>query len=255
MYRSSEEELIMNLAKFYANNQSVEVLHKLLKDFEQINNGVELYTDENRVLVIGDIHEPFTIDGYLEHCVKTYQEYNCNKVIFIGDIIDNHYSSFHNADPDGLSAGEELKQTVDKIKLWYKAFPNADIIIGNHDKIVKRKAFAGGLSKEWIKDYKDVLNTPNWNFVESLKLDNVLYIHGEGGTALKTAQNEGMSVVQGHIHTESYVRWINNNTFALQTGCGVDRESYAMGYAKHFKQQILSCAIILNGKQAILSKM
>ena len=27
---------------------------------------------ETRVLVIGDLHEPFCLDGYLEHCQETY---------------------------------------------------------------------------------------------------------------------------------------------------------------------------------------
>ena len=47
---------------------------------------------ENRVLVIGDLHEPFNLDGYLDFCKHQYAIYNCNKVIFIGDVIDNHYS-------------------------------------------------------------------------------------------------------------------------------------------------------------------
>ena len=42
----------------------------------------------NRVLVIGDLHEPFTKVGYLQFCKSIYKKYNCNKVIFIGDCID-----------------------------------------------------------------------------------------------------------------------------------------------------------------------
>jgi hypothetical protein len=43
--------------------------------------------DENRVLVIGDLHEPFCLKGYLRFCKETYAKYNCNKVVFIGRII------------------------------------------------------------------------------------------------------------------------------------------------------------------------
>ena len=42
----------------------------------------------SRVLVIGDIHEPFCLDGYLENCKKQYKDFKCDKVVFIGDIID-----------------------------------------------------------------------------------------------------------------------------------------------------------------------
>ena len=57
---------------------------------------------ERRILVIGDVHAPFSLDGYLEFCKDVYAKNNLNQVIFIGDIIDNHYSSFHHTDPDGL---------------------------------------------------------------------------------------------------------------------------------------------------------
>ena len=47
------------------------------------------------VLVIGDLHLPFTLDGYLEHCIKTYYKYKCDTVVFIGDILDLHFTSYH----------------------------------------------------------------------------------------------------------------------------------------------------------------
>jgi predicted phosphodiesterase len=42
----------------------------------------------SRVLVIKDIHEPFCLDGYLEHCKKQYKDFKCDNVVFIGDIIN-----------------------------------------------------------------------------------------------------------------------------------------------------------------------
>jgi hypothetical protein len=36
---------------------------------------------ENRVLTIGDLHEPFCLDGYLEFCIEQYKIHNCNKVV------------------------------------------------------------------------------------------------------------------------------------------------------------------------------
>ena len=58
--------------------------------------------EKSRVLVIGDIHLPFERKDYLQFCIDTYKEYQCNRVVFIGDIIDAHWSSFHTTDPDGL---------------------------------------------------------------------------------------------------------------------------------------------------------
>ena len=116
---------------------------------------------ENRILVIGDLHEPFCLDGYLDHCLDVYAKYNCNKVVFIGDVIDNHYSSYHETDADGMGGGQELELSIKKLKKWRKAFPVADVTIGNHDRIIMRKAQTSAVPKKWIKSYKEVLKCLN----------------------------------------------------------------------------------------------
>lgn len=210
---------------------------------------------KSRVLVIGDIHEPFTHKEYLNHCKKVYKDYNCNKVIFIGDIIDNHYSSYHDADPDGMGGNDELQLAIKKIQKWYKAFPNATVIIGNHDRIIMRKAFSSGIPKAWLKEFKDVLDTPNWEFKLREVIDNVQYIHGEGGTARTKCRADLMSTVSGHLHTQMYTEYYQGvnglSIFGCQVGCGIDFDKYAFAYAKAGKQPAVGCAVVINGKTAI----
>ena len=206
-------------------------------------------TETRNILVIGDLHEPFCLDGYLEFCIEQYKTYNCNQVIFIGDILDNHAFSYHEPDPDGMSAGMELQESIKKVSKWYEAFPYADVCIGNHDRLAARKSFTGGIPKAWLKTYNEVLGTPNWNWVESIVYDNVLYEHGEGGQAKTKAKNNLMSSVCGHTHTEAYSIWYvgkRYRIFATQVGCGVDSKTYAAAYAKNFKKQAIGCAVILN---------
>jgi len=213
---------------------------------------------EDRVLVIGDIHTPFELDGYLKHCVDTYNKYNCNKVIFIGDVIDNHYSSYHETDVDGMSGGQELEFAIARMKIWYETFPVADVIIGNHDRLVSRKAQTGGIPRAWIRSYSEVLNTPNWNFTERIVYNNVQYIHGEGGTARMKCKADMMSTVQGHLHTQMYVEWVvgmNFKVFGLQVGCGIDHEKYAFAYAKAGKKPAIGCAVIIGEHTAINAPM
>lgn len=209
---------------------------------------------KHNVLVIGDIHEPFTLEGYLEFCKEQYDRFNCDTVVFIGDIIDNAFSSFHPTNPDGYGAGDELDRAIDKIALWYNAFPEATVIIGNHDRLAYRKAFAGGISSRWIREYKDVLNTPGWTFMESITIDNVFYCHGEAGTARTKAKDTSRSTVQGHLHSQAYVEYINNRIFAAQVGTGIDDSSYAFNYNKAGKESILSCLVIEQGIQPFLIK-
>lgn len=206
------------------------------------------------VLVIGDLHEPFCLDGYLQHCIETYNKYNCNEVVFIGDIIDNHASSYHETDPDGYGAGQELKLAIQRIKQWYNAFTKATVIIGNHDRLIMRKAQTAGLSKLWIKDYAEVLGTPGWTFTDSIEIDNVLYIHGEGGTAKARVRRDLQSIVQGHLHSQAYIDWCVGakfKLFGMQVGCGIDHCSYAMAYGKEGPKPAIACGVILQGEVPI----
>ncbi|HEX8586050.1 MAG TPA: metallophosphoesterase [Allosphingosinicella sp.] len=206
------------------------------------------------VLIIGDLHLPFSLEGYLEHCIETYNKFNCNEVVFIGDVIDNHASSYHETDPDGDNAGQELAKAISQIKDWYEAFPKATVIIGNHDRLIMRKAYSSGLSKMWIRDYAEVLGVPGWNFVESIEIDDVLYIHGEGGTARNRVIQDLQSIVQGHLHTQCYVEWVVGarfKVFGMQVGCGIDHKTYAMAYAKAGKKPAIACGVVLKGITAI----
>ena len=221
---------------------------------EYRNNQVE------NVLVIGDLHEPFCLDGYLQFCIEQYHRFNCNKVVFIGDVIDNHYASFHEADPNGYGAGDELKRCIDKLSAWYKAFPEADVTIGNHDRIILRKAFSGGVPKEWIRDFSEVLGTPGWNFVTEVVYNDVRYVHGDkSGKPRMSAKRDMISTVSGHYHTDFYLEYNNGiakQVFAMAVGCGIDSDSYAMGYMQGGKKEAIGCGVVLdNGTLPMLIPM
>jgi len=201
------------------------------------------------ILVIGDLHEPFCLKGYLEFCKEQYEKYNCTQVVFIGDIIDNHYSSYHETDPDGMGGGHELALAIEKVAEWVKAFPNAKVCIGNHDRLIMRKAFSGGIPKAWIRDYQEVLNAPGWEFGEAFVIDGVQYIHGEGGTARTKSKKDMMSTVQGHLHTQFYNEYTvgrNFKVFGMQVGCGIDHVAYAMAYAKNYGKPAIGCGVVLD---------
>ena len=209
---------------------------------------------KKRVLVIGDLHAPFDLDGYLDFCKDLQKKYKTNETIFIGDVIDNHYSSYHETDPDGLSGGAELRGAINRVSRWYKAFPKATVLVGNHDRMIMRKAFSSSIPKAWIKDYNEVLGTKGWKWVDRYVVDDVQYIHGEGGTARTRCKVDMMSTVQGHLHTQCYTEWVvgaNYKVFGMQVGTGIDFDQYAFGYAKRGKKPAVSAGIVLNGEVAI----
>lgn len=239
-------------------NKQVRLMPHEIKLINNIRN-----RQNNNVLVIGDLHAPFVRKGYLEHTQEVAEKYQCNQVVLIGDVIDNHYTSFHEQDPDGYGAGQELDRAIDIIQKWYKAYPKAKVCIGNHDALICRKAFSSGISNRWIRDYDDVLGTPGWDFQQQHFIDGVTYIHGTGSSgkgATKRVREWQTSIVQGHIHTEAYIDWYVNKEyrlFSMQVGCGVDDRSYAMAYARNFtKKYIVSCGVVLeNGTLPIILPM
>ena len=151
---------------------------------------------------------------------------------------------------------DELELAIKRISRWYNAFNKATVIIGNHDRLIMRKSQTSAIPSKWIKSYKEVLEVPNWNFVERYVKDGVQYLHGEGGTARTKCRADMMNTVQGHLHTQAYCEhYVGQNfrVFGLQTGCGIDHESYAMAYAKYGKKPAIGCAVILNNGQTPLN--
>ena len=222
-----------------------------LREREKIN--------ERRILVIGDLHEPFCLDGYLEHCIDTYNKYECNQVVFIGDVIDNHYSSYHETDPDGLGGKAELDLAIQKLSKWVEAFPVADVCIGNHDLIIMRKAMTGGIPAQWIKSFPEVLSAPQWTFDTDFEYDDVLYTHGTGRKAEARMKQDLRSTACGHYHTEFYIKYLVGakfRIFAMQVACGIDNTAYALAYGRNFAKCVIGCSVVLeNGTLPILEPM
>jgi hypothetical protein len=217
--------------------------------------------DPNNVLFIPDLHAPFIKKGVLEFIKDSQIKYNCGTVLFAGDVIDGHAWSYHEHDPDGMSVGDELKAAKEQLKEWYEAFPEAIILMGNHDLLIQRKARTIGLSKHFIKDFGSVIEAPKtWKFdLEHIK-DNVLYKHGNVGDAFKVAKESRMSTCQGHFHAKTFVQWSvseKDSIFGLQVGWGADRHKYAFDYGKSFSNKpIISCGLVLEkGRLPIVKLM
>ena len=254
-----------NIGKDYISKDDIKIKYRtrLSDDELSIINDMRhkpiVISDINNVLVIGDLHAPFTKFGYLEFCKAMYYKYKCNQVVFIGDLLDNHFSSFHDTDPDGMGGREELYKAKTQIAEFYKAFPKAKVVLGNHDRIPARKAFSNNLSSSWIKTIDEVLDVPNWEFAEEFIIDGVLYTHGEGRQARNRVQQELISVVQGHWHSKTYYETFASERqflFAMQVGCGIDRKSYAAAYARHFQKPQINVGIVMdNGRWGLIEHM
>lgn len=208
-----------------------------------------------RILVIGDIHSPVDHPGYLPFCRDLYRKHRCNKVVFIGDIVDWHAISFHSHHPEAPGPKDEYDLAFQVIKRWTRAFPKADVCIGNHDERVIRLAETVNIPCQFLRDYREIWQTPGWHWDTSHTLDDVYYFHGTGTGGVHPAfcsmQKQLMSVVQGHIHSAAGIKWranTNRRIFGMDVGCGIDDKALAFAYGR--QQQIrsmISAGVVLDG--------
>lgn len=215
--------------------------------------------DPDNVLVIGDLHEPFCLKEYLAFCREIQERDNCGTVVFIGDVIDNHYTSYHESETQTFGPNEEFDVAKAKLQRWYKVFPEAYVTIGNHDRMVHRKAKSAGIAEQWVIDYSTALSTPGWRFVHEIMINGVNYVHGEGGTARSRMKTELCPQVQGHLHSQFYVEYAvgsRHKVFGMQVGCGIDRHAFAFAYGKNGPKPVIGCGTVTNkGKLPCLYPM
>lgn len=252
----------VGIPKSFKTPTKVNVINAQPKKIKQAQFAPEPYKngDPQNVLVIGDPHEPFCKDGYLEFCRAMQEKYNCGTIVHIGDAVDNHAISYHESDPSGRSAGDEFNLAKERMKRWYHTFPVAKVCIGNHDALPFRKIFSAGLPKEWLKSYQELLESPKeweWDFVH--QVNGVIYQHGTGMSgemaAVNAARENRQSTVIGHLHTVCNTRFLasyKDLIFGVTVGCGIDHSKYAFAYGREqTRKPVLACAVVLDGKTPI----
>jgi len=220
-------------------------------------------------IIIGDLHEPFTHRDYLAFCRETQRRYDCRRVTFIGDIADNHAISFHDHDPNGMSPAEELRILRLRLKKWFRAFPVADVCIGNHDELHRRKAYRDGIPDGFLKSFSEAMEAPDgWRFAFEWR-------YGKGGVPWRTRHGTGtsghdaafksaisgrISTASGHVHTSAGVKFHASDKdiiWGMQVACGIDRKAYAFNYGRDFSDKpILGCGVVLeNGRVPLFVPM
>jgi metallophosphoesterase superfamily enzyme len=223
-----------------------EIIPDYMKD--KILPKEDITTENNRVLVIADLHIPFEKEGYFEWCVDVYAALGCNKVIIIGDEIDSNSISFHPKNPDLYSPKDELELAKSKLRRWYEKFPDAVVLNGNHTNLIKRKIADAGLPSQVMRPLNEILEVPNWKYYDEYIHNGILYIHGTGLTSNsveKKVMYSQLPVVMGHLHSVSRIQYYTANLFSMVVGCGCDSDALAFEYSKtNPKPSIVACGVI-----------
>jgi hypothetical protein len=209
----------------------------------------------SRTLIVGDVHEPVSHPGYLRFCSDIAEKYDCDQTVFIGDLVDWHSISVHPKHPDAPNTKAEYRRAKNRVACWHRRFPNAKVMIGNHDDRVYRLAESVNITGELVKSYNQTWGTDSWRWLYNTIVDGAYCFHGTdiGGIhpAFNAMRTMCMSVIVGHIHTAAGIKWAANprkRFFGMDTGCGIDDKSAAMMYGKHMKRRsLLGCGVVVDG--------
>ena len=208
---------------------------------------------KDHVIIIADTHFPFEHKHYLEFCKQIQTRCKCGTVVHIGDLVDNHSISYHEHDPNGMSAEEEMSKADVKIEDWVKAFPKLKLCRGNHDCLVDRKGKTAGLPKRAFKPFREMWKLKKgWEDDFEFVIDGVLYKHGTGVSGkyshVTSAERSRQSTVVGHTHSSGGVEYLASSRdciFGMNVGCGIDRKAYAFAYGKDFpRKPILGAGVV-----------
>lgn len=246
-------------------NHGLQEARKIIQPSPTDDIGATVVPDVcRRILVVGDLHAPYTHPDAIDFLRSVRDEYAPDMVIQMGDETDGHAISFHDADPNLDSAGVELEKAKAVLEEVYALFPNLLVCDSNHGSLVYRRAKAHGLPVQFIKKYRDILfpehGAPAWSWADAWVLNTPLgpvrFQHQVSGDFMLNASHERTSLVLGHEHGRFEVQYAASSTalyFGAYAGCLIDRKSMAFAYGKlHRKKPILGCMVITDGCPALI---
>lgn len=213
------------------------------------------------ILVISDTHFPYSHPDTIGFLKAIKSAYRPDQVVHIGDEIDGHAISFHGADPDLLSPGDEFQSAIDKLQPLYKLFPKVDLVESNHGSLVYRKGKAHGLPRHVLRSYREILQAPKgwkWHFDLTINCGSkkIYFCHGKTSSHAKLSQSMGMCTVQGHFHEKfEVIYWGNPNGlfWDMRVGCLIHDKSLAFNYNNtNLKRPIIGTGMIVNGYPVLI---
>jgi len=229
------------------------------KDWQAVGS-VNLEMVHDYIIVVPDLHIPYHHPDAFKFIEKLVDDAPADYVVVnLGDEVDNHAISFHDADPNLDSAGAELVKSRRAIEELHAIVPSMLLCHSNHGSLHYRRAKAHGIPVEFLRTYREVL-FPNgggdmweWSYSHTLRtpLGSVLFKHQCTGDPRSAAAHEGTNLVVGHNHGRfdlSYGASHQRLYWGATAGCLLDRESLAFAYGRETANKpILGAMIIVDG--------
>lgn len=209
-------------------------------------------------LFISDLHAPYQHPDAYDFLYGLHDYYQFDQICNVGDIVDNHYPSFHEKEPGCYGGSEEIEKATEWLQKLEDLFPNMKVSLGNHDILSKRKANSVNIPLEWVSHPNQVYQLNggwDWQPSHMLKLsnnDDCLMVHSLGANIVNNSKLYSHSSVQGHHHGTFGISFFadhNNIRFHMSTGCLINPKSPAFLYdKKRFTHRpIIGCGFEVDG--------
>jgi len=216
-----------------------------------------------RILILSDTHFPFHNKNYWNWIKKIKDQVKPTRVIHIGDLVDNASIQVERpADPNVESPVFELASAKKEIRKLEKLFPQMDILFGNHDLRIMRRAERFGIPRSMLKDLNTIYEIKSdWQWHDKLNIKlpnrtNVFFTHNFKNNILASSKELGCSFVCGHFHTISSISLWSSPTalnFAMCVGSSIDPKAASMRYQKNFiKRPIISVGAIIESVPTLI---
>lgn len=216
------------------------------------------------IVVMPDLHAPYHHQDALEFMKAVMKAFKPELVINLGDETDKHAMSFHDSDPNLMSAGDELEASRVVLAKFSKLMPNVLLCDSNHGSMHYRKAKHHGIPVQYLKDYRDIL-FPNgggegWQWAENWRvntpLGEIMFKHQASGPILVDAAHNQCNLAVGHSHGNFSVEYTAGSKhiyWGAYFGCLIDKDKLAFAYGKHsLRKPVIGCGVILDGRPMLI---
>lgn len=246
--------------------------HKVMKEERKLKPAEPLgkggLFNPNRVyssiLVMPDLHAPYHHPDALAFMTAVRDAFKPDLCVNLGDEADKHAMSFHDSDPNLMSAGDELEATRKVLAEFAKVFPNFLLCDSNHGSMHFRKAKHHGIPVQYLKSYREVLfplgGGEGWHWAENWRVNTplgpVMFKHQPSGPILTDAAHNACNLMVGHHHGNFSVEYTASSShiyWGAYSGCLIDKDSYAFAYGKHsLRKPVIGCTMILEGRPMLV---
>ena len=193
-----------------------------------------------RILVVPDTHLPYQHPNFFDDLKKHIKEYKPTDIVHMGDLVDLHSISRHDADPDLPNITIEVERAAEGVVRLAKMIPantRVFLCLGNHDTRIEKRATLNGIPRRFLRNLKDILRIPtSWNVDFEHTMSGITFLHGKSPVMGKTTMAYGNCTVQGHFHSKLGVQYHQSSKRMLWSafsGGATDDRSLAMAYGKN----------------------